>query len=252
MSEYQYTVELAGHVLRIGTKYLQTGVSLRDYIVEGKTPEISIEITERDIRREWTRMLENPRNSADFVNQLPGYYFESFALNRRVSDELLAFDTIAYHGSAIVIDSCCHIFSADSGTGKSTYSKMWLRHFGQLAYILNDDKPFLQLQGNRVIVFGSPWNGKHHYGKNISAPLRSISFLHRASKGSAEVMCADEGADLMRLQVFRPDREEDMEKALDLVKRISRCTAFYHVGFSLDPGQIAPVYNTLAQKPGQR
>ena len=47
------------------------------------------------------------------------------------------------HSSAVVADGKAYLFTADSGTGKSTHTQLWPRMFGDRAYILNDDKPAL-------------------------------------------------------------------------------------------------------------
>ncbi|MEI3232941.1 MAG: hypothetical protein V8S33_00430 [Intestinibacter bartlettii] len=41
------------------------------------------------------------------------------------------------HGNA-------YLFSAHSGTGKSTHTSLWLDHFKDRALIINDDKPCIR------------------------------------------------------------------------------------------------------------
>ena len=49
-----------------------------------------------------------------------------------------------------MVDDYAYVFSADSGTGKSTHTQLWLEHFGDRAYILNDDKPAIRLIDGKV------------------------------------------------------------------------------------------------------
>ena len=45
------------------------------------------------------------------------------------------------HASAVEVDGRVYLFSADSGTGKSTHTKQWQKYFGtERALIINDDK----------------------------------------------------------------------------------------------------------------
>jgi len=248
MANYYYTVRLAGHVLRVGTLYLQTGIFLRDFIEKDADPEFTVEMKESDIRREWRRMLESPRYERDFVNRLPGYYFESFALNRKISDRMLCFGTQAFHGSAAVVDGRCFVFSAESGVGKSTWARMWAKHFGKRAYILNDDKPFLHVVNGKVTAYGSPWDGKHHAGRNAAAPLAAIGFLERGDAPGVQRMSPGEALEKMRFQVFRPEAPEDFEKANLLLKEISESIPAWRVRFTLDPSGIDTVYQSLCME----
>ena len=127
-------------------------------------------------------MLKDPRFQPEFVNTLPDYYFEIFALHRKMSDAMLPFGVLVYHGSCVVMDGKGFILSADSGVGKSTFAKKWAAEYPQKAFILNDDKPFIVKTASGYKVFGSPWNGKHHLGRNSSAPLESIFFLERGNR----------------------------------------------------------------------
>ena len=64
------------------------------------------------------------------------------------------------HSSAVVVDGYAYLFSADSGTGKSTHTGLWKQHFGDRAYIINDDKPAIRKVDGEWYVFGTPWSGK--------------------------------------------------------------------------------------------
>ncbi|MBQ9065740.1 MAG: hypothetical protein IJ123_09875 [Blautia sp.] len=245
MSDYYTTIRAAGHVIRIGAMFIETCTMLRRFAAEEAEPEITIEMDKHDIRIEWKRMLDSGRYETDFVNRLPGYYFESFALNRRVSDALLPYYTLAFHGSAVVVDGRCFIFSAASGTGKSTYARMWAKHFGSRAYILNDDKPFLKVSENNVTVYGSPWDGKHHNGRNAEADLAAIVFLDRADRSFVTSVLPEQGLERIRWQVFRPDDPEDFRKADWLLERTARIIPFYNAGFTLKDNEIEDVYRML-------
>lgn len=59
------------------------------------------------------------------------------------------------HASAVALDGAAYLFSADSGTGKSTHTGLWMDCFGQeRAQIINDDKPAV-IQGQYLLCL---WN----------------------------------------------------------------------------------------------
>lgn len=60
------------------------------------------------------------------------------------------------HSSAIKYNDKCYLFSADSGVGKSTHTSLWHKVYGDKVQIINDDKPIIRLENNKLIVYGSP------------------------------------------------------------------------------------------------
>lgn len=68
-------------------------------------------------------------------------------------------DTVAVHGSCIVYDGKAVIFLGESGTGKSTHTRLWQENING-AFLLNDDSPILRFEDGKVWAYGSPWSGK--------------------------------------------------------------------------------------------
>lgn len=67
--------------------------------------------------------------------------------------------TVAIHSSCIVYDGRAVLFLGESGTGKSTHTRLWREHI-EGAMLLNDDSPVIRLEEGRVYAYGSPWSGK--------------------------------------------------------------------------------------------
>lgn len=68
-------------------------------------------------------------------------------------------DTIAIHTSCIVWNNRAVVFLGESGTGKSTHTRLWREHVPG-AHLLNDDSPILRYIDGKVWMYGSPWSGK--------------------------------------------------------------------------------------------
>ncbi len=93
----------------------------------------------------------------------------------------LPHNTLLLHASAILKDGNAHLFIGKSGTGKSTHSRMWQESFPD-AELLNDDHPVVRCYpSGEVVAYGSPWSGKTPCYRNLSAPLRGIIRIKRAS-----------------------------------------------------------------------
>ena len=87
--------------------------------------------------------------------------------------------TAAVHSSVIVCHDEAVMFLGESGTGKSTHTRLWRENIAG-ATLLNDDSPFVGLRDGRVVAYGSPWSGKTPCYKNESYPIRAIVRLSQA------------------------------------------------------------------------
>ena len=84
-----------------------------------------------------------------------------------------------FHSSTLKYDGKGILFSADSGTGKSTHTGLWREYYPNDTEIINDDTPLIRLIDGKPFVFGTPWSGKTDLNNNVSAPLSNIVFLER-------------------------------------------------------------------------
>lgn len=139
--------DIAGLVVEIKHPTGRTEKQARPYLCkdqEGQTADMTIDVTEQRVT---DAMAEHPEmNRDDWYYMLTGSDFYT---------QLLKFRGILLHSSCVVVDGAAYAFSADSGTGKSTHTALWLKHFGNRAYMLNDDKPAIRLVGDRVYACGT-------------------------------------------------------------------------------------------------
>ena len=93
---------------------------------------------------------------------------------------LLKFGGMMLHSSAVVVDGRAYLFSAPSGTGKSTHTRLWQQLFGEKAQVINDDKPALRCVDGTWYAYGTPWCGKDGININTRARVAGICFLKQA------------------------------------------------------------------------
>ena len=99
---------------------------------------------------------------------------------------ILNFDGYYLHSSAVVLDGKAYLFTAPSGTGKSTHTEKWVKLFG--AHYLNDDKPVIRYVDGKWMAYGTPWSGKHNLSSNEGVPVGGIACLQRGEKNSIAPM----------------------------------------------------------------
>lgn len=73
--------------------------------------------------------------------------------------KILPLGAVAIHSSCIVYQNKAVLFLGESGTGKSTHTRLWREHI-QGSFLLNDDSPIIKVVDGKIWAYGSPWSGK--------------------------------------------------------------------------------------------
>ena len=131
---------------------------------------------------------------------------------------VLDFGGYYVHSSAVVCDGKAYLFTAPSGTGKSTHTEKWIRLFG--ARYLNDDKPIIRLVDGQWIAYGTPWSGKHDLSSNEGVPLGGIACLRRGEKNEIRPMDPAAAVPFLMSQTVYHLNHEQIEKKLNLLDKI--------------------------------
>lgn len=161
---------------------------------------------------------------------------------------LLEFNGFMLHSSAVEVDGKAYLFSAPSGTGKSTHTMQWLKLFGDRARIINDDKPAIRFVDEKPYAYGTPWSGKSDLNVNIGVPLQGICILERSEENF--IIPLDEASSIFSIlnQTIRPKSEVNMNNLLTLLDKIISTVPVWRMGcnISLEAAKIA--YEALSCK----
>lgn len=93
--------------------------------------------------------------------------------------------TLLIHASCIMLGDTAYPFIAQSGTGKSTHSSLWMKHI-EGAELLNDDNPIIRVIDGQPFIYGSPWSGKTPCYRNRRARLGAVTRIDRAPSNSID------------------------------------------------------------------
>lgn len=227
-------IEIAGVPVEVVCKCPENERFLRDYSTE-KQPLFTAQPSAED--------LLHIQESCDQMYDAAGLprrqrsdpYLENSAIHALLAEKLTEHDVILLHGSALCMDGEAVIFTASSGTGKSTHSRLWREMFGDRVWMINDDKPLLKIGEKNVFVFGSPWDGKHHLSRNTSAPLKAIVKLERAEANHIEPIKKEEAFPVLMKQCYVSRNPATTLRTLDLIQRLLGMTDFYNLGCNQEP-----------------
>ena len=158
--------------------------------------------------------------------------------------KLLNFDGRLLHASCVAKDGRAYLFSAKSGTGKSTHTHLWLEHLDGVTMI-NDDKPAVREIDGTFYACGTPFSGKNDESSNQLVPIRAIVFLERAAENSIERITPKEALPLFMSQTIRPAKKEYMIKMLDVLDRVLSEVPVYKLRCNISRDAVMTAYNGI-------
>ena len=194
-SEFYNKYEYDGHILQ---HQFQDGLELG--LIDYYNNEINIEMLVHNYANEY----------------LLTQYALSYILRKN--------EAIILHGSSIVYNDIGIVFSAKSGTGKSTHSRLWQKYSD--AMVLNDDKNILKLCGDDVYLYSSPWSGKHKLDNNIFHRLDTIVFLYQSKENHIERLSSMKAFKLLMSQLDSP-KDEDLVLWNKITDKILELPIYY-------------------------
>lgn len=238
------TYKIGGKIIGIDSLYGDVHTLCREYTCS-QSPDFWLKTTQEDINFERTKSRTEDEIEGNPIREFSDSYLETLAVYRKIADRLIEYGIVLFHGSVVAVDGAAYLFTAKSGTGKSTHTRLWREYLGKRAVMVNDDKPLLKLTEKGVIVYGTPWDGKHHLSCNISVPLKAICILERAEKNHIEKIPRQQAYPMLLQQTNRPQDCLKMEKTLEILDEIAERIAFYKLGCNMDIEAAEIAYNAM-------
>lgn len=217
----------------------------RDYRVDGDGcfPDFSVRPTRAEIEFERKKMAEIDACEGLPERPYPDDWLEMLVVHRMIAERLPEFSGFLLHGSAVAVDGECFVFTAKSGTGKSTHTRLWRELLGERAVMVNDDKPLVRVTERGTLVYGTPWNGKHYLSSNIAVPLKAICILERGDENRIREVGMDEMLPKLLLQAYRPMDPAGTKKLLEVFDRME--IRFYRMQCNMDVSAAELAYMTM-------
>lgn len=230
--------DIAGLRVEIKNEKGRTEKQATPYLSQNQSGENIDIVIDVDEKRVLSAMEEHPELvQDDWEYMLTGSDFYT---------ELIKYNGILLHSSCVVVDDKAYAFSADSGTGKSTHTELWLKHFGDRAYILNDDKPAIRLIDGRVYACGTPWSGKYDYSVPKNVELAGICFLERSEENW--IRKADTGRAVFNIfsQTVRKLNRDKMDNLFDVLEELFAKVPLFEMGCNISDDAVVMSYNAMS------
>lgn len=242
-----FYIRLAERTIKIESIYAYIMDYCKDYlcdVVSDAEIDFTVVVKQSDIDYEREKSKAEDIKEGIPIRAFTDEYLETLSVYRKIAVELLSYDMILFHGSVVAVDGVGYLFTAKSGTGKSTHTRLWREYFGDRAIMVNDDKPLLRITQEGVIVYGTPWNGKHRLSTNITLPLKSICVLERGEENHIRECDFKDIYPMLMQQVYRPNiagKPQLMIKTMELVDKLKDRVGFYKLSCNqnIDAASVA-------------
>ena len=238
-------MKIAGHTAKVTSLFESTPQYFKAYL-EDEPAEFSVAVSREDIAFEQSDLLAEAHRDGFKPRVFTDPFLERAAIQRAFAEFLFERDILLLHGSALAVDGIGYLFTAHSGTGKSTHTRYWQQVFGERVVMVNDDKPFVALTQDGVVLHGSPWSGKHGLDCNISVPLKGICLLERGTENTIQRIPPEEILPMLQKQCYCPLDASKQAAFLALTQRLADTVSAWRMHCTKDPAAAQVAYEAMA------
>ena len=230
-----FVIKLADLNVKINNQYDYVFKLCRDYIVDTKDYDFEVSVSSTKLEQE----------SSQNEHKYSLAYCESVCLYREICEKMIDHGRFLFHSCVVEVDGVSYAFSAKSGVGKSTHSRLWLEYFKDRARIINGDKPLLTFSQDNIIAYGTPWCGKEGYNLNTQTNLQAICFLERSQTNEIRTLSRDEIIDRIFHQLIIPKDPLLATKLLEMVDKLINKLPMYLLKCNISLEAVEIAYNKM-------
>lgn len=214
--------------------YDSTLERLKPYITDNTDYAFKIKVTQDDLNKFCTN------RACDYSSQAT----ENSLILTQICEEILkSYNGFFFHSSSLMLDGKAYVFSAVSGTGKSTHTALWRKRFGNRVTMINDDKPIIRKNGDKFYIYGTPWMGKSNIGNNLSAPVKAVYILQRGTENLARRVEPGKVFKQLFEATVIPEEKETMSTLLGLLDEFLSTTPLFLLTCNTDDDAVDAAYN---------
>ncbi len=224
-----------------GMQYPYLEMFCKGYLTDQNAVDVSLTVTEEDIHAEQKR-------DSTVINRP---MIETTVAYRKLAEWLPIRNAMVMHGTLIDADGAGVLFTALSGTGKTTHMMLWQKLLGDRMTVVNGDKPILRFLPDGVFGYGTPWNGKEKLGCNMRTSMKHICFIERSETNFVEPLAKSDAISRIMQQAYMPKDPASVAATFSLVDRLmDTCDLWIiHCNMDIEAAQVA--YQTIFDNKGE-
>lgn len=239
-----FVIRLADVCIGIDNTFELVHRQCKNYIAD-EEPAFTVKIGDDERRREAETSTEEVKKK---IKDLDGYA-ESVCVYRNICRILPSYGAFLFHSAALSYRGEGYLFSAPSGTGKTTHLRLWMRMLKGEPQIVNGDKPILKKTDGGFVVCGTPWSGKEGWQNNVCAPVRAVCFLERSKENRIERMSDGEAAQALFAQLVYPRDPANLSAMLTLADGFVKSARFYRLHCNVSEEAARLSFETMTGLP---
>lgn len=211
---------------------------MKEYLSSSNDVDFAVTVTDEMLREEKDISVE----------EVPERYHEITAILRAICYEILEkYNGFFFHCSCLEYKGEAYIFTAKSGTGKSTHARLWREVLKDEVTMINDDKPIVRLINDKFYIYGTPWNGKHRLSNNIKAPIKAIFYLEQAKENSVSKLDTLSSITRLLSQTILPDSKDSMNHLIDMLENLVSITPVYELKCNISHEAVHTALSSLKE-----
>lgn len=240
----QFTISITGQSIAVQSLFDSTRDYCRKYWT-AEPPAHFVRIFPEELAQEQELARLEAMEEGFRFRQFSDPFLDRAVIQRKVAEALFPLDILLFHGSALAVDGEGYLFTAKSGTGKSTHTRYWQETFGERVVMVNDDKPFLRFAPEGVFLCGAPWSGKHGLDNNVEVPLKGICILHRGGENVISPLSPEGALPSFLHQACPPLAGSCQPKFRELVEALSRRVPLWDMTCTKSPEAAMIAYRAM-------
>lgn len=167
------------------------------------------------------------------MTEVDPVWLSLLALERR----MIACDAMVLHCAYMRYKDEAILFSAPSGTGKTTQATLWEKHRG--SRVINGDKALLQEMDGRWTARGWPVCGSSGVCHNEDTPIRAIVMLSQGKTDTIRRLSPFQAFTQIYSQITINSWNRDaQQKAMDMIERLAAQVPVYHLNCTISEDAV--------------
>lgn len=249
----QYIEEPSGElVVDENVRWLRKSSGDSGFHVYRKNEQSNEVMAHMDINNDWSHniikclniKLKKEDAHAGMQDWMEYYSFMLMGIVFR--NRLLNQDGIVMHASSIAWNNSGILFTAPSGTGKSTHVRLWEKYFADEIKVVNDDTPAIRFFDGTPMLCGTPWSGSSDKFENLQVPIKGIVVLEQAPQNRIRKLSQIEALPRIMPRVFLPYFDKElMEKAYNILEKIIMQVPIYLLECTPEKKAMELVYECM-------